>query len=51
MKRRIDMATETKPGRCHRCGAYALLSEEYPYCANCLVILAEGEHYLFTVGG
>jgi hypothetical protein len=42
---------ETKPGRCERCGVYALLAEDYPYCATCLGILAEGKHYLFTVSG
>jgi len=42
---------ETKPGNCDRCGVYALLGDGYPYCATCLVILAEGKHYLFTVGG
>jgi hypothetical protein len=42
---------ETKLGRCERCDVYALLLPGYPYCAACLVILAEGKHYLFTVGG
>jgi hypothetical protein len=42
---------ETKPGKCERCGIYALLVERHPYCAACLLILAEGKHYLFTVGG
>jgi hypothetical protein len=42
---------QTKPGRCERCGAYALLGQGYPYCATCLLILAEGKNYLFTVGG
>jgi hypothetical protein len=45
-----DMA-ETTPGTCERCGVYALLRHGYPYCATCLIILAEGKHYLFTVGG
>ena len=45
----MDM-DETKLGRCERCGIYALLRLGYPYCATCLVILAEGKHYLFTVG-
>jgi hypothetical protein len=45
------MATETKPGRCERCGVYALLRPGYPYCAVCAEILALGKHYLFTVGG
>lgn len=45
------MATETKPGRCERCGVYALLRPGYPYCATCLAILALGKRYLFTVCG
>ena len=51
VKRRLDMATEEKPGHCQRCGTYALLRPGYPYCTTCLIILAEGERYLFTVGG
>ncbi len=47
----MDVAAETEPGRCQRCGTYALLRPGYPYCATCLVILAEGEHYVFTAGG
>jgi hypothetical protein len=43
--------TETKPGRCERCGIYALLEQQHPYCSTCLLILAEGKHYMFTVGG
>ena len=42
---------ETRPGRCERCGIYALLELHHPYCSTCLLILAEGKHYLFTVGG
>jgi hypothetical protein len=42
---------ETKLSRCERCGIYALLRRDYPYCCTCLVILAEGKNYLFTVGG
>jgi len=42
---------ETKPGTCDRCGIYTLLQKGYPYCSTCLIILAEGKHYLFTVGG
>jgi hypothetical protein len=45
------MVEETKPGNCERCGVYALLEQRYPYCATCRLILAEGKHYLFTVGG
>ncbi len=42
---------DTKPGRCERCGIHALLESGHPYCATCLLILAEGKNYLFTVGG
>jgi hypothetical protein len=50
VKEWMEMA-ETKPGRCDRCGIYALLGQGHPYCATCLAILAEGKHYLYTVGG
>jgi len=49
--RRWTDVEETKPGRCERCGVYALLADGYPYCATCLGIIAEGKHYLFTVRG
>jgi hypothetical protein len=42
---------ETRPGKCDRCGVYTLIQPDYPYCAACQVILAEGKNYLFTVGG
>ena len=42
---------ETRPGTCDRCGVYTLLQQGVQYCATCLVILAEGKNYLFTVGG
>jgi hypothetical protein len=42
---------DAKPGNCDRCGIYTLLRQGYPYCRTCLAILAEGKHYLFTVGG
>jgi hypothetical protein len=41
---------ETKPGKCERCGVYALLAQAHPFCTTCLAILAEGKHYLFTAG-
>jgi hypothetical protein len=41
----------TEPGTCERCGVYALLRPDYPYCAACRIVLAEGKHYLFTVSG
>jgi hypothetical protein len=49
--KRVEGMEDTKPSTCERCGVYALLSQDYPYCAACLIILAEGKHYLFTVDG